>query len=194
MAFRILSPIKTIKIQSTMKQTTFILALSAILFSCTKENVLPATNNAQVSTSVSDNSAAASSVSFTSSAVNTIYLTPGLNTLQTDSFSIEGQACSASKFVFKTSNNPSLSRFAFYINGGLVKSDISYSENTITVVVKKKMILNPGSYNFILQGRTSGVSGSTFSMSLEQAEFLDINRLFINVFNLPVTGNNFILN
>ncbi len=177
-----------------MKNSILLLFISTILFSCTKETIQPSGLLATVSSNANLESAASLSVvTFKSSVPGTIYISQGLNTLQTDSFTVSGQTAYMSKLVFVVAGSVNLSNFKFYINGGQIKSTITYSNDTITVALKKQYVLLPGNYNYILQAKTLGAPGTSFSTTLNSAIIVDKTRFAAEILNLPGVGNSLIL-
>ena len=134
--------------------------LCAVFASCSKEAVLP-TNNQPATATVSDNAITASAT-FVSSIPGTIYLTPGLNTIQQGNFSIAGQNSYISKFSFAVTNLPLLAGFKFYIDGAQFPATISYSNNEVIVAVKKAIAIQPGDHSYILQAKQPVVQAAVF--------------------------------
>lgn len=176
-----------------MNKSTLIIMLCAAFASCTKEAVLPTTNQ-PATASISDNASVTASATFVSSVPGTIYLTAGLNTIQTGNFSIAGQSSYISKFSFAVTNQPVLGGFKFYVDGAQFPATISYSNNEVIVAVKKAIALQPGDHSYILQAKTNSISGSSFSISLTSANIVTAQRTAVNVLNLPSVGNTFIMN
>lgn len=177
-----------------MKKSILSLLICATLFSCTKETVLPTQTQAIASTVSEENElAAAPVVTFNTSVQETKYVSQGLNTLQTDSFSVSGGTAYLVKFIFTTTGSPNLSKFKFYVNGGEVKATITYSNDTITVALNKALPLIPGAYNYILQAKTFGAAGSAFTIALSNATIVDSKRFSVEVLNLPGVIDSLIL-
>ena len=177
-----------------MKESILSLLICATLFSCTKETVLPTQTQAVASTVNQENEiAAAPVVTFKTSVQETKYLSQGLNTLQTDSFSVSGGTAYLVKFLFTTTGAPNLSRFKFYINGGEVRATITYSNDTVTVALNRALPLTPGAYNYILQAKTFGAAGTAFTIALNSAIIVDSKRFSVEVLNLPGVNNSLIL-
>ncbi|MEP7319212.1 MAG: hypothetical protein ABI921_10730 [Panacibacter sp.] len=177
-----------------MKQSILSLLICATLFSCTKETILPTQTQAVVASVSQENETAAQQVvTFNSSVGGTKYVTQGLNTLQTDSFSVTGGNVYISKFVFLTTGTPNLSKFKFYINGGEVKATITYFNDTVTVALRKAFMAVPGEYNYILQAKTFGTPGSAFTISLNSAIIVDSKRFSVEIVNLPGVSDSLIL-
>ncbi len=174
-----------------MKKSILAILIATAIVSCSKETVLP--SQAAASAVSTDNATVQPVVNFNVSAPHTIYLTQGLNTLQSDSFSVLGATCYATKFTFTVTGTPNLSGFKFYINGGQVRATVTYANNVITVATRTAVTLIPGNYNYILQARTAGVSGSTFTMMLSGASIVDSNKFQVSVNNLPLEGNTLIM-
>ncbi len=178
-----------------MKNFVAVLLAVIALTSCTKQNILP--SQPSKSTSVETNllnTTLQSSVVFRQSVPKTVYLSPGLNTLQTDSFSVNGETAYVTRFVFTLNGSLDLSAFKFYINGGQVRSTITNSNGVIIVAMRRTTPLIPGNYNYILQAKTRGNAGTSFSISLNSVIIVDANNYNADVQNLPQSGNNFLLN
>ena len=174
-----------------MKKSILAILIAATIVSCSKEAVLPSQTAASASTT--DNASIQPVVNFNISTPHIIYLTQGLNTLQSDSFSVLGATCYATKFTFAVTGTPNLSGFKFYINGGQVRATVTYANNEITVAMRTAVTLVPGNFNYILQARTAGVSGSTFTMMLSGVSIVDNKRFQVSVNNLPLEGNTLIM-
>lgn len=177
-----------------MKNSILLLLICAGLASCTKQNILPSQSALSSSDAILENTTNQPVVSFIPSVPRTIYLSQGLNTLQTDSFTVSGETAYVTRLVFVVNGTVNLTKFKFYINGGQIKSTITYSNDTIIVALRKSMALSPGNYNYILQSRTSGAPGTSFSMLLNSAIIVDTNKFMVDIRNLPQTGNTMILN
>lgn len=178
-----------------MKNSTLIILMICATFaSCTKEAVLPTTTNEAASANISEDLTSVASATFAASVPGTIYLTKGLNTIQSGNFSITGDPSYIVKFIFSTTGNPELSYFKFYVDGGQLPASISYSNGTITVAAKKALALQPGDHSYILQARTLSPSGKSFSITLNSANLVNAQRTAIDVFNLPAVGNTYIMN
>ena len=177
-----------------MKKLLLNLLICSTLFSCTKETVLPTQTQAVATSANQENEvAAAPVVTFKASVQETKYVSQGLNTLQTDSFSVNGGTAYLVKFIFTTTGSPNLSKFKFYINGGEVRSTITYSNDTVTVALNKALPLIPGAYNYILQAKTFGAAGSAFTIALSNATIVDSRRFSVEVLNLPGVIDSLIL-
>ena len=175
-----------------MKKSILILLISAAVVSCTKETVLPSSQAAASVASV-ENDVILPVVNFNISLPHIIYLNQGLNTLQSDSFSVSGTTCYATNFIFSVTGNPTLSAFKFYINGVQVKATITLANNVITVAFRSQFTLPVGNYNYMLQAKAAGVSGTTFIMKLSNASIVDNNRFQVITNNLPIEGNTLIM-
>ena len=176
-----------------MKNSILILLVCASIVSCKKETISPAQLSA--TSSNSENSVVQPVVTFITSAPHTVYLSRGLNTLQSDSFSVSNATCYATSFQFAVSisGTPNLSGFKFYINGGQTAATITYADGIVTVAMRRAVTLIEGNYNYILQARTFGESGSSFSTVLSSASIVDNHRFLADIRNLPVEGNTLIL-
>src|SRR5258706_5673773 len=118
-----------------MKVVIFTILICTLLVSCSKEINSPSQAQSTVSVSNSDAGVQAK-VTFNVSSTHTIYLSQVRNTIQSDSFSVTGKTSYVSRFSFKVTGSPDLINPGFYINGGQVKTLISYSNDSIFVQLK----------------------------------------------------------
>jgi hypothetical protein len=176
-----------------MKVVILAFSICTVLVSCSKEINSP--SRAESTATVSNSAEGVQpKVIFNISSTHTIYLSQVRNTIQSDSFSVTGKTAYISSFAFKVTGSADLINPGFYINGGQVKTMISYSNDSIFVVMKSPIALMPGNYSYILQAKTVGISGSSFSISLTSAVIVDAKKHNVDINNLPQVGNNFILN
>jgi len=181
--------------KTNLSMRTFIatLAICVALFSCSKEINLPPQSQSAATVSNSGEKLHPQ-VSFKVSTPQTIYLSQVRNTIQSDSFFVSEGNVHLSKMSFKLTGSPNLVNPGFYVNGGQVKTIITYSNDSIFVEIRKPITFAPGGYNYILQAKTIGESGATFSISLVSAVIKDDKGRKVEVLNLPQVGNDFILN
>jgi hypothetical protein len=178
-----------------MKNSILFLLICTILVSCTKENVLPSQTQSQsLSAANSENAIVQPVVIFNSAIADTVHISQGLNILQTDSVSVNGSTAYVSRFLFIVTGSPHLTNFRFYINGGQIGATITYSNDTIIVAPRRLLPLATGSYNYILRAKASGISGSSFSLSLTSAIIVDAKRFMANIQNLPKASTHLIFN
>lgn len=178
------------------KISTALLSLFVLVSSCSKQLDEPVSRtkpgHASIINSTSD--AVTTSVVFGATVPSTVYLTAGWNTIQAGDFSVSETAY-ISKFIFDVSGNPLLAGGKFYVDGATFPATISYSSGTITVVAKSIIPLLSGAHSYILQAKTIGIQGSTFSISLTTAQIADGQRIFFrSITGLPQLGNTFIMN
>lgn len=174
-----------------MKKSILFAIISISFFACTKETIQPSA----IGSNATGESLRSSQprVEFKVSDPFTIYLSQGLNTLQSDSFYIENDTSFISSFLYVISGHPNLSNFKFYLNGGQLNATITYFNDTIVVSARRKLKLAPGNYNYILQAKTTGNSGTEFSTALNSAIIVDRQGFMAEILNLPSVGNSMII-
>jgi len=132
-------------------------------------------------------------VTFYNHTPTNVFLSPGVNTLQSDSFYVQTTVYPVKlQFVLKDNTSRLGKSFKFYLNGSQIPTTISASGDTITVAFKKAVPLTSVT-TYILQGSVYGHQ-SQFSIALTNAYFVDSNRLNVLVGGLPQAGNSFKIN
>lgn len=178
-------------IKKLKKMKKVLLAMSLlVMVSCSKESTKPVTASLE-SNLISEN------VSFNEGVSNDVHLTPGINTLQSNSFDVTGTVY-IGKFEFNVSNNQGqlgTNGFKFYIDGLQMPATISLSGNSITVAMRKAFALSSGTHTYIIQGKVlNGHSGVIFSMELTSAAIYNGSRISVPIDGLPQIGNTFTIN
>ena len=167
-----------------------IVGFSLLLISCAKDFKHPVSvSSASSITQVNE------SILFHPSVGINISLSPGVNTIQSDSFTITGVAYPV-RFEFGITNNFGQFKstsYRFYLDGAEVPVTISVEDNTLIVALKRAIPLF-GTHSYILQARVvAGFPGQMFSTELTNAFFVDSNRVYIPKSGLPQQGDTFTL-
>ena len=95
-----------------MKNSTLLLLLCVFFVSCTKENLTSPVATATINAAGSDDATAQTSVTFNANISGSVFLTPGINTLQSTDFTVAEETVYMSKLVYTISGTkPTLSYF-----------------------------------------------------------------------------------
>ncbi len=161
---------------------------SCIVISCEKQASTPS-----IPASNSENSILAASVTFAANSPQTVYLTTGLNSLISGSFSVK-DSIKIGYMKFPVTNNGCLIKpgsFKLYVNGGEYPATITYLNDTLEVALRPFMKVVNGNYTYDVKAKITGATGSTFN-----AKLTDINYYpnSVPTYGLPQLGDNLIMN